>query len=254
MKENIVNHIQSEIQTVERYEDRIVPITSTIEKIVEVPYILEKIVEKIVIMPQIVEVLKYVHEIVEEETLGVAVGVDISVQEARYKELYGKIKVHFEGVLVELRRLRTSNPGLKVQIDMIEAFLVELQKIIAFPRIVQVEKEKIVEVDKNVPILVPKLDLEAERFTVTLGMIISKLLGELLRIREKNPSVKIDIDAEILRLFSDQIKDKGGLLDFKGGRISGEFERIYGFYDNFLSSLGGPNLTKDQQLMYTAAL
>jgi len=36
---------------------------------------LEKIVEKIVVMPQIVEVLKYVHEVVEEETLGVAVGV-----------------------------------------------------------------------------------------------------------------------------------------------------------------------------------
>ena len=28
-------------------------------------------------MPQVVEVLKYVHEIVEEETLGIAVGVDI---------------------------------------------------------------------------------------------------------------------------------------------------------------------------------
>lgn len=56
------------------------PVHSTVEKIVEVPHIIEKIVEKIVIMPQIVEVLKYVHEIVEEETLGVAVGVDISVQ------------------------------------------------------------------------------------------------------------------------------------------------------------------------------
>jgi len=29
-------------------------------------------------MPQIVEVLKYVHEVFEEETLGVAVGVDIA--------------------------------------------------------------------------------------------------------------------------------------------------------------------------------
>jgi hypothetical protein len=30
-------------------------------------------------MPQVVEVLKYVHEIVEEETLGVAIGADISI-------------------------------------------------------------------------------------------------------------------------------------------------------------------------------
>ena len=50
---------------------------------VEVPYILEKIVEKIVVMPQIVEVLKYVHEVVEEETLGVAVGVELPRQDER---------------------------------------------------------------------------------------------------------------------------------------------------------------------------
>lgn len=36
-------------------------------------------------MPQIVEVLKYVHEIVEEQTLGVAVGVDIQTQEFKFK-------------------------------------------------------------------------------------------------------------------------------------------------------------------------
>lgn len=146
-------------------------------------------------MPQIVEVLKYVHEICEEETLGVAVGVDVSVQEARYKELYGKVKVQFDTLLAELRRLRTSNPGLKAQIDMIEAFLIELNKVISFPRIVQVEKEKVVEVEKNVPVLIPKCSIEAERLTVTFGMIISKLLGELLRIKDKNPSVKLDIDA-----------------------------------------------------------
>jgi hypothetical protein len=36
-------------------------------------------------MPQVVEVIKYVHEIIEEETLGVAIGVDVKVQEIRYK-------------------------------------------------------------------------------------------------------------------------------------------------------------------------
>lgn len=89
-------------------------------------------------MPQIVEVLKYVHEIVEEETLGVAVGVDVRTHETRYHELHGKVKTHFDTLLAELRRLRTSNPALKIQIDTIEAFLVELNKLIAFPKIVQV--------------------------------------------------------------------------------------------------------------------
>ena len=128
----------------DRFEEKIVPVYSTTEKIVEVPHILEKIVEKIVIMPQVVEVLKYVHEIVEEETLGVAVGVDIRTQEAKYKELYGKVRIHFETILAELRKLKGSQPGLKVQIDIIEAFLVELDKLIQFARIVQVDREKIV--------------------------------------------------------------------------------------------------------------
>lgn len=134
-------------------------------------------------MPQVVEVLKYVHEIAEEESLGVAVGVDVYTQETKYKGLYGKLKIQFEALLAELRRLRGSNPALKVQIEMIEAFLIELDKLIAFPRIVQVEKEKQVEVERKVPVLVPTMDLEAERFQVTLAMIISRLLGELLRIK-----------------------------------------------------------------------
>ena len=77
-------------------------------------------------MPQVVEVLKYVHEIVEEESLGVAVGVDIYTQETKYKGLYGKLKIQFEALLVELRRLRGNNPALKVQIELIEGFLIEL--------------------------------------------------------------------------------------------------------------------------------
>jgi hypothetical protein len=67
-------------------------------------------------MPQVVEVLKYVHEIVEEESLGVAIGVDLQTQEAKYKSLYSKIKVHFESVLTDLRKLKTSNPTLRSQI------------------------------------------------------------------------------------------------------------------------------------------
>ena len=95
-------------------------------------------------MPQVVEVLKYVHEIVEEQSLGVAVGVDITIQEARYKELYSQIRIHFETVLIELRKLRVNNPAIKIQIDIIETFLIELEKMMSFQRIVQVEKERIV--------------------------------------------------------------------------------------------------------------
>lgn len=66
-------------------QEKVVPVFSSVEKVVEVPFLMEKIVEKVVLMPQVVEVLKYVHEIVEEETLGVAVGADMSIAEVRYK-------------------------------------------------------------------------------------------------------------------------------------------------------------------------
>jgi hypothetical protein len=106
---------------------------------------LEKIVEKIVVMPQIVEVLKYVHEVVESEELGVAVGVDVMTHEQRYKILTKDLKASLELILVELRKLKASNPGLRIQIEIIERFLAELEKFILFPKIVQVPVEKIVE-------------------------------------------------------------------------------------------------------------
>lgn len=67
-------------------------------------------------MPQIVEVLKYVHEVVEEETLGVAVGVDIQTHEQKYKLLVKDIKVQLDGLLLEIRKLKVANPALKIQI------------------------------------------------------------------------------------------------------------------------------------------
>lgn len=96
-------------------------------------------------MPQIVEVLKYVHEVVESESLGVAVGVDVSTHEQKYKLLTKDLKVNIEMLLVEIKKLRSSNPGFAVQIEVIEKFLLQLEKHILTPRIVEVVKEKIVE-------------------------------------------------------------------------------------------------------------
>ena len=132
------------MQIVDRYEQTPVPIISYEERFIEVPYILEKIVEKIVVMPQIVEVLKYVHEVFEEETLGVAVGVEVSTHEQKYKVLTQNLKSNISILLIEMRKMRNTNPGLGVQVDVIERFLTELEQFILFPRIVQVPKEVIV--------------------------------------------------------------------------------------------------------------
>lgn len=91
-------------------------------------------------MPQIVEVLKYVHEITEREELGVAVGIDVSSHEHKLKILTKDMKVNFDILLVELRKMKTNNPGIKIQIEMIERFLAELETFILYPKIFQVPK------------------------------------------------------------------------------------------------------------------
>ncbi|MCB0369645.1 MAG: hypothetical protein KDD45_09425, partial [Bdellovibrionales bacterium] len=75
-----------------------------------------------------------------------------------------------------------------------------------------------------------------------------------LRIKERNPSVNLEIDGEILKLFQSQFKDKSGLLDGTSGGLANNLQKVYGFYDSFLGNLGGSSLTREQQLMYTAAL
>ena len=112
-------------------------VATTEEKFIEVPYIIEKIVEKVIVMPQIVEVLKYVHEICESEDAGVAVDVDVGTHEARYKELSKNIEKQLDGLLRELRGMKTDHVA-KSRIETIEGFLGELRKFILTPRIVKV--------------------------------------------------------------------------------------------------------------------
>lgn len=111
-------------------------------------------------MPQIVEVLKYVHEITEKETLGVAVGVDVSTHEMKLKNLTGDVKVQLDLLLVELRKLRTSNPNMVQQITLIETFLAQLEQFILFPKIVEIPKivEKNIEVEKEKIVTIPTKD------------------------------------------------------------------------------------------------
>ena len=95
-------------------------------------------------MPQIVEVLKYVHEVTEKEELGVAVGLDVATYEQRLKILSKDIKVNFDLLLAELRKLKQANPGLRIQIELIEKFLAQFEEFILYPKIFQVPKEKVV--------------------------------------------------------------------------------------------------------------
>jgi hypothetical protein len=75
-----------------------------------------------------------------------------------------------------------------------------------------------------------------------------------MRIRDSNPNIKFNIDTEILKIFSDQYRDKTGLLQKGDGKFDDKLHNIYKYYDSFLGNLGGSKLSWEQQLMYTAAL
>lgn len=57
-----------------------------------------------------------------------------------------------------------------------------------------------------------------------------------------------------MKIFSDQYRDKTGLLSKVDGKVDDKIHNIYKFYDSFLNNLGGNKLSWEQQLMYTAAL
>ena len=165
-------------------------------------------------MPQIVEVLKYVHEVVQEETLGVAVGVDVHTHEQKYKLLVKDIKIQLDVLLVEIRRLKMSNPGLKVQIELIETFLAQLDQFILFPRIVEVPKivEKIVEVEKDRIITLPKDD-RSLKMELSLSLLVEKLILELKRIKRENPAVNLDLEDDVRLLFFTELDGLGKSVD-----------------------------------------
>jgi hypothetical protein len=238
--------VETQLQVVDRFEQKEIPVYSSVEKLIEVPYILEKIVEKIVVMPQVVEVLKYVHEIAESETL-VAVSTDVAVQEARYRDLYGKLKIQFDVLIVELRKLKASNPALRVVIDAVETYLVEFDKIAAFQRIIKVPTQ--VEVEKEVfrPILVPTKDSAFVRGELALSLLVEKLVVELKRLRKENPSLRLNLEEDIQLLF---LTELGGTANFTGDFAA----NLRNYTDSALkkfTALGG-NWSKDHELtLYT---
>ena len=218
---------------------------------VEVPYILEKIVEKIVVMPQIVEVLKYVHEVTEKEELGVAVGVDISSHEHKLKLLGKDIKGNLDILIVELRKLKGKDPNLKVQIELIEKFLGELDAFVMFPKIFSVPKEKIVEkvVEKDKVVTLPTQDERSIKMELTLSLLVEKLILELKRVQHENPSVRLQLEDDINLIFFSELRGGSSL-------VSGDFNaRLKSFSDSVyrkFESLG--SWTFDHQMMLNSFL
>lgn len=246
-----INHIEKVLQIVDRHEQIPVEILAQEEKLVEVPYILEKIVEKIVVMPQIVEVLKYVHEITEKEDLGVAVGVDVATHEQRYKLLSKDLKANLDVLLVEIRKMKGTSPQLKIQIEVIERFLAQLEEFVLYPKIVQVPVEKVVEkvVEKDKIVSVPTQDERSIKMELTLSLLVEKLIIEMKRLRKDNPSLQFLLEDDVKLIFFDE-------LGATSGSVTGDFNsKLKSFSDSVyrkFESLGSWSF--DHQMMLNSFL
>lgn len=245
-----INHIEKVLQIVDRIVNVPVEIIAYEERFVEVPYILEKIVEKIVIMPQIVEVLRYVHEVIEEETLGVAIGVDVQTHEQKYKLLTKDIKVQLDLLLVDLRKLRSSNPNLQGQITLVEGFLAQLEQFILFPRIVQVPKivEKIVEVEKERIVTLPKDD-RSLKMELSLSLLVEKLILELKRLKHDYPNINFNLEDDVRLIFFSELSGPGQAIE---GDLSLKLKSFSESVNRKFESLGSWSV--DHQLMLNSFL
>lgn len=248
---NTVPYYEQQIQVVDRFESSQVPVFTTQEKIVAVPEFQEKIFERIVVMPQVVEVIKYVTEICETDSLGVGLTVDVLEQERIYKDLQGVTRRQIEILLVELRKLRGTQPHLAGIIELLERYIVDFDKLAAVQRIVPVERERIVEKEVPRAVVVPTRDSESMKNHLAHTLLIEKLILELKRVKKENSNVKLQLDNDINLFFFTELYDQPG---FNAG---GNFQDGLNNYTREaiakLNALGG-NWTSDHELMLTTIL
>ena len=127
----------------------------------------------------------------------------MSTHEQKYKLLVKDIKVQIEILLADLRKLKNTNPALRAQIEVIEGFIAQLEQFILFPRIVEVPKivEKIVEVEKDRIVHLPKQDERSLKMELSLSLLVEKLILELKRIKQDNPQINFNLEDDVRLIF-----------------------------------------------------
>lgn len=199
-------------------------------------------------MPQVVEVLKYVHEIYEDDGLGVALTGDLQVAELRYRELYGNAKKQLELLLVELRQLKISQPGLRGIIEIIERFLLEFDRLAAAQRVVAVDREKVVEKEVSKGVLVPVNNIRNE---LAMSLLVEKLIIEIKRLKKENPNIRLGLDEEIGLIFFTELFDKANV------GLSGDFQsNLKKYVETAIARFtkNGGKWTTDHELMLHTVL
>ena len=108
--------------------------------------------------------------------------------------MYGTTKVHIDTLLTQLRTLRTSNPEFRITIDLIERFITDFDRLAAVQRIIAVPQDRVVNVEVDRAVLVPTKDSEVIRNELAMSLLIEKLVLEMKRIKQDNPSVNFKLE------------------------------------------------------------
>jgi hypothetical protein len=97
------------------------------------------------------------------------------------------------------------HPELKAAIDIVEKFLIEWDRLAQFQHIVAVEKEKNIEVEQNVPVLIPTRDALSIRSHLSNSLLIEKLVLELRCVRKENPNLRFNLDEDAQLIFFSEL-------------------------------------------------
>jgi hypothetical protein len=140
-------------------------------------------------------------------------------------------------VLVELRKLKSTQPNISGIIELLERYIVDFDKMASVQRIVPVDREKIVEKEVTRSVLVPTKDSESIRNELAHGLLIEKLITELKRVKKENNSVNLKLDNDIGLFFFSEFYNE------PGSKVGGNFQDSLSKYTSEsiakLKSLGG---------------
>ncbi len=140
-------------------------------------------------------------------------------------------------MLVELRKLKSTQPNISGIIELLERYIVDFDKMASVQRIVPVDREKIVEKEVTRSVLVPTKDSESIRNELAHGLLIEKLITELKRVKKENNSVNLKLDNDIGLFFFSEFYNE------PGSKVGGNFQDSLSKYTSEsiakLKSLGG---------------
>ena len=146
--------------------------------------------------------------------------------------------------------MRSNNPAIAGQINIIEGFLSQLEQFILFPRIVEVPKivEKKVEVEKEKIVALPKDD-RSVKMELSLSLLVEKLILELKRLKKQNPSLNLELEEDVRLLLFSELDGPVSGIDTE---LSSKMRTFSDSVNRKFESLGP--WTKDHQLMLNSFL